>query len=296
VVVLLLEPFYVAGGFALYLNSRITQEAWDVELRFRELAARAMKVSSAEVGQASRVLRKSVSGLLLAVGLLMFAGGERAVAASPGEPQEVIGEVLQDEDFENHTRTRKEWVPDEGAFDWLNGISFGGGAGIADGLFLVIKVLALALLVVVIGVVIYYLIRNYRGPREISEKRGLRRPPPQVVMGMAVTPESLPDDLLGQARKRWQEGEARAALSLLYRGALMQLITGQEIAIEASDTESECVGRVKAGVPERMASYFQILSEQWMRVAYSTLAVSDEEFEMLCSGWPFLNSNQAVKR
>ena len=36
----LVEPFYVAAGFALYLNRRTWREAWDLELGFRRLAVR----------------------------------------------------------------------------------------------------------------------------------------------------------------------------------------------------------------------------------------------------------------
>ena len=35
-----IEPFYVAAGFALYLNQRTKLEGWDIELGFRTLAAR----------------------------------------------------------------------------------------------------------------------------------------------------------------------------------------------------------------------------------------------------------------
>ena len=38
--VLLVEPFYVAAGFMLYLNRRTELEAWDVELGFRRMAER----------------------------------------------------------------------------------------------------------------------------------------------------------------------------------------------------------------------------------------------------------------
>ena len=31
----LLEPFYVAAGFAMYLNRRVELEAWDIEQEFR---------------------------------------------------------------------------------------------------------------------------------------------------------------------------------------------------------------------------------------------------------------------
>jgi hypothetical protein len=34
-VVLALEPFYVAAGFAMYLNRRVELEAWDIEQEFR---------------------------------------------------------------------------------------------------------------------------------------------------------------------------------------------------------------------------------------------------------------------
>jgi hypothetical protein len=39
-VILLLEPFYVAAGFGLYLNRRVELEAWDIEQEFRRAFAR----------------------------------------------------------------------------------------------------------------------------------------------------------------------------------------------------------------------------------------------------------------
>jgi hypothetical protein len=38
--VAIVEPFYVAAGFALYLNRRTLLEGWDLEIAFRRLAAR----------------------------------------------------------------------------------------------------------------------------------------------------------------------------------------------------------------------------------------------------------------
>jgi hypothetical protein len=34
-VVLFVEPFFVAAGFAMYLNRRVELEAWDIEQEFR---------------------------------------------------------------------------------------------------------------------------------------------------------------------------------------------------------------------------------------------------------------------
>ena len=45
--VTLSEPVYIAAGFGLYLNRRTQLEAWDLELVFRRLAARARSLASA---------------------------------------------------------------------------------------------------------------------------------------------------------------------------------------------------------------------------------------------------------
>ncbi len=68
----LVEPFYVAGGFALYLNRRTWLEAWDLELGFRRLAARLTPTQPAAVGLA----------LVLAVTLWVL----QPVIAFAGEP------------------------------------------------------------------------------------------------------------------------------------------------------------------------------------------------------------------
>ena len=39
VVALFLEPFFVASGFAMYLNRRASLEAWDIEQEFRRAFA-----------------------------------------------------------------------------------------------------------------------------------------------------------------------------------------------------------------------------------------------------------------
>jgi hypothetical protein len=37
--VVVLEPFYVASGFGMYLNRRVELEAWDIEQEFRRAFA-----------------------------------------------------------------------------------------------------------------------------------------------------------------------------------------------------------------------------------------------------------------
>ena len=302
--VLLWEPFYLASGFALYLNSRTSQEGWDIELRFRELAARVGK-TRVNLGESTPAKKRTgiagsggVLGVLLGAGMLLLALSPQSDAES-SDPQEVIGEVLADEDFTNHVEEYTEWVPGENSWleglgewfeaHWPSGSGGGGGSGSGaffGGLLKLVGILALVLLGVVLVVLMVNLIRG-RGPKEGRPGRTLKRPPPQVVMGMEVTPESLPDDLLGQARHYWRDGQTRLAMSLLYRGALTKLITEQEVAIESSDTESECLAQVESVVPGTLTTYFQQLSVQWMKAAYSKEEVAADAFESLCATWPF---------
>lgn len=43
-------PFYVASGFALYISRRIELEGWDIEIAFRRLADRSATVNSIDAG------------------------------------------------------------------------------------------------------------------------------------------------------------------------------------------------------------------------------------------------------
>lgn len=71
----LTAPFYVACGFALYLNRRITLEAWDIDIAFRRIA---QKRGSANL----------LPSLLVAltIGLGIFADAQRPVYADDQLP------------------------------------------------------------------------------------------------------------------------------------------------------------------------------------------------------------------
>src|SRR6185295_18661046 len=73
--VALIEPLYVAGGFALYLNRRTALEGWDLEVQLRRIA-------QADIPQPL----SAVAGLLLlavALGVLAAVPGP-TLAQDPG--------------------------------------------------------------------------------------------------------------------------------------------------------------------------------------------------------------------
>ena len=77
--------------------------------------------------------------------------------------------------------------------------------------------------------------------------RGARLP--SHVRELDIRPESLPADIGAAVRELWLAGERRAALSLLYRGALSRLVHSYQVAIGDASTEGDCVRLARAALP-----------------------------------------------
>jgi len=107
---------------------------------------------------------------------------------------------------------------------------------------------------------------------------------PSHVRDLDIRPESLPDDIGLAARALWLRGEQRAALSLLYRGALSRLVHGHAVPIRAASTEGECVRIASRSLPEDSSAFFERLVGAWQVAVYgahtpeaaSVLALCDE--------------------
>ncbi|MCB1227995.1 MAG: hypothetical protein KDK99_19475, partial [Verrucomicrobiales bacterium] len=240
----LIEPFYVGAGFGLYLNCRSKMEGWDIEVVFRMLAQRLQQAAQQSVA------------VLLMIGLLLGSAlGEEPKTAEPPEgPRATLEEVLARPEFEVHSKTERVWIPDKSESGssskidsaWLNGI------------FLVIGMSGLIALVVFIALGLAKYLRSASLP--MKGLRGEGKRPARMVMGLEITEESLPEDLLGAARAAWAAGQPREALSLLYRGALARLVLRARVGIRDSDTEDDCLKRVTAEAAPELAAYFSDLT------------------------------------
>jgi hypothetical protein len=283
----LVMPFHTMAGFALYLNRRIELEAWDIEIGFRKLANRKREVASGSGGL--------LASLLLALSLAVGMPGDAAAAVDHDRESaaRLIDEVLAGEDFGYERRVRKwrfrdwseteeedgypEWLIEffewwETNVDWSTDFSNAASW---------LKILLIALFV---GLLVF-LIRRYRGPlaRLVGARREEARP--EVLFGLEVTPQSLPDDVPGEVMARWRQGEHREALSLLYRASLSRLIDRHEIAFRASHTEAECAALVRARGIDSLSDYFQRLTDVWRRLAYGHRVPESDTVRELCTGW-----------
>jgi len=266
----LMEPFYIGAGFALYVNSRTLTEGWDIELAFKRMGAR--------IG----ALKKSSAMLLLIAVFIFSPTFSPPLRAEDSLVKDQVGEVLKDDDFTIHYRF--EEVPVGRTSSNLPHLNIP-EMGFIGVIFKLIFYLAIVALVAGLVYVIYKNRHIFMGDGLKSLKE--RETKTCEVMGMDVRPESLPNDVVAAAREAWHAGDYQLALSLLYRGSLVWLVHRENLPIEESDTEGDCLRRVKDLDHERITPYFIRLTKVWMRAAYGKLEPDSSEMSDLCEAWPF---------
>jgi hypothetical protein len=275
VAITIVEPFYVGAGFGLYLNSRSKLEGWDIDLAFRKTALR-LRALTAPSSSGRTVLSVILLSCLTAGSLL-----SASASASPDGPSSdgnaLAKEILAEPEFKIHTDSQTIWVPTN--FGDLSNLSWLG---------IVFEVLAYGLLAGGLIFLVYFLVhlaKRFQPPAMPALASAHAKP--TLVMGMAVTPESLPADLLTAARAAWLAGDATEALRLLYRGALSHFIHQRALPIHPSDTEQDCLSQVTKQSSPDLSGYFRLLTQLWTRCAYASQTATAAEFDALCRDWPF---------
>jgi hypothetical protein len=272
-----IEPLYVAGGFALYLNRRTALEAWDLELRFRRLRAQPVRARA----------QAAILACALVLGALALSPVP-AVQAAEKSDRALIGEVLAAPEFQQY-RTRTTWQPrrserpaaaDPSFLAELTRLLRSLSISAAQLLRLVVYAAAAFVLVLVIRFLWRQLCATR--PRDLAAAAGAA---PEVVFGLDVRPESLPADL-AQLAATAAAADPRLALSLLYRGALVTLIHRDRLRIEHGDTEADCLDRVRRTGPAPLAEYFSALVAAWSQCAYGHRPPPAADVARLCGQWP----------
>ena len=272
VAVCLVEPLYVAGGFTLYINRRVWLEGWDVEIAFRRLERRA------------RAAALAVVLVLLAVAPLRAnaAPDVRCKVDSAEDAADCIQGVLEDPEFSQTVKFRA-WRPRAFNGDVDLGLLGRLASWLASLASEVARVGMWLLIPVVLAVI---LVAAARGLRWRGRRAALGEAPfdAEVRRGFDLRPESLPDDVLGAARARFAAGDPAAALSLLYRAALIELGRRFRLRLPASATEAECE-RLARGVDSPLADDFAALARAWLYCAYGHRPPGEDEWHALCARW-----------
>jgi hypothetical protein len=119
---------------------------------------------------------------------------------------------------------------------------------------------------------------------------GRRQPAPVVaapvlpthVSNLDIRPQGLPADIGAAAHQLWIQGQHRAALSLLYRGALSRLVNSYSVRIHSSSTEGECIEAAAGSVGNDALAYFRDLVAIWRSATYAGEFPAEQSILHLC--------------
>lgn len=300
----IIAPFYVAAGFTLYLNRRSELEAWDIEINFRRTSERFKTEFSRRSG--SGIAAVLLAAVLAFVVPLISTPVDAAQQVSAQEAKPLIKKVLDDEAFGRYEQTHTwQYVGSESESSnnwfirWLEDLLGGMDTTAADNTHKsAISLIELGkILIWIIGIslvvfLIYQIINNSQWFRDFQGRRVCKeRHKPIELFGLDLRPEQLPDDPAAEARRLVAQGAFREALSLLYRGALVYLVTQEHIEIPDSATEGECERLVRSNRSAAEADYFNTLTNHWLRMAYGHIVPAEEPVVLLCQRWQEVYGN-----
>ncbi|HIQ07143.1 MAG TPA: hypothetical protein EYH35_01655 [Thiotrichaceae bacterium] len=293
--IIIIEPFYIAGNFGLYINRRTQLEAWDIELVFRNMAERlteqragksVIKTSGVALALATLLFISMVSLSISPVAMANEKVADKVLAAD--KSKEVITELMKEENLK-HKETISYWdfkefdkkddddsTRNDDAEAALNKIGHFIGVLFEYGLWILLTVVIVLLIIYRKHWLVYF-----EGGREVAEVKEK----PDVLFGMDIRPESLPDDIAAESQKLWQQGAQREALSLLYRGALAQLVNTENIALENSHTEGDVLQLSRQVLQENREQYLEQLTHIWRQAAYAHRFPNEEEAQYLFEHW-----------
>lgn len=175
-------------------------------------------------------------------------------------------------DEEARTRERREppswlrWVGD--FFEWLNDTS---------------RWLVWLLIAAAVALVALRLRRWLRDGGAGAGRETLSLP--THVRELDIRPETLPPDIGAAALALWQQGQPMAAMSLLYRGALSQLVHRHAVPIRASSTEGDCLALAAPRVDADAHGYLRALVGAWRQTVYAGRPPADDDARALCQAF-----------
>jgi hypothetical protein len=287
--IIFMIPFHTMAGFALYLNRRIELEAWDIEITFRNLAQRKQNNSRTTTTLAITALLIGVS--LLTSPSVSYASNDHNLESA----KQLIEKVMEGDDFGQEKTVRKwrfkdpieenqdkipDWLIDFAEW-WENNVDLSDDDDSVSSAATNLKIL---LIVFFVGLIVY-LVYRFRGPLNRLHRGKKIAAAPELMFGLDVTPESLPEDIPSQVMSFWADNRHRDALGLLYRATLSRLIEQHALAFKASHTEAECATLVKACGISSLSTYFSGLTRVWCHLAYGHELPQIEAMQKLCDGW-----------
>ncbi|UTW45115.1 DUF4129 domain-containing protein [bacterium SCSIO 12696] len=296
----LIAPFFIAGGFALYISRRTRLEGWDIELAFRRMASRhQQRASNRGKAGLNVVAIMSLTTLLIAAPVPAQQESNTAtespkVQKSPQqlEDKKLIEEITSQPEF-GERKTRQVWErikeeKKERNTDWFKKLEkwFKWLEQVLPALGLFFKVV---LILLILALIVWLLVRFTSWLDWLNlpvKQRRRKKAPPTSLFGLELGRDSLPEDVSGAALQLADNGQLREAISLLFRAALSHMVHRSELPISDSSTEGECLRLAEKYRPTSELGYFRRLTQTWLLLAYAHQHPSQENTRELCQQWP----------
>ncbi len=270
VAVVLIEPIYVAAGYAQYEHQRALREASDLEAPLRRIGTRTPPVRPALL----------IAALASLLGLSSPAQPTLAAALRPPEETRQALQSLGTCEALRRPQTESMWVPRSHFPD--AGIRESPSDARIDVLAQALK----AALVVLLGLGVALYALNRRAAREPTAV-ATRPPPgaPPTAPAIDLAPEALPTDPVAAARARLGAGDARGAVSLLYRAALATLVTHNGLPLTPAHTERDVLRLAQRALPAEQLTCLARLAAFREATAYAHRNPDTAAVEALCDAW-----------
>jgi len=291
----IIAPLYVCSGFMIYISRRVQIEAWDIEIGFKKLRQRLEKRKNG--------LIRAMVFLLISLSFLSAAGFAGADEPDPQTAKAAITKVLKQKDF-GRKITVYRWVPKQKdvpktsspwtqfwveLFELLRKIS----NIIAP---IIAKYGEFILWGCVGGIICFFLLKYSKLRRWLDRNflmSGDSHQAPDIMFGLDLRPESLPERIDAVCMQLLEEGRKREAMSLLYRGTLSALVNRCRLEIHASFTEKECCREVGHKRPEKESTFFNDLTSLWIFLAFGHRDPDIQACRNLIDRWGTLYGGQS---
>ncbi len=293
-------PLYIAGGFMLYIARRVELEAWDIEIGFKNIAARFVERKKRRFSHVSIVILFVLSTLLFSLNPPSL---QAAAIPQPEQCEQILEQVLDGDQF-GEKQVRYHWVyikkeHKEKDTSWLSNFLelffkrlakfFSGLDDSFNNWRSGLATMSEILLWMILGGGGVWLIYRYTGIRRLFSRTGkdfgLHKKTEPVLFGMLVTPDSLPNNIPAECRKLFASGQTRKVLALLYRGTLSRLLHVHDLRVPDSATEMECDRLVQHIRPENEALFFNRLTISWLNTAYGHFEPIPNRVQELIDQW-----------
>jgi len=274
----ILSPFYAGAGFALYINSRTISEGWDIELAFKRMSQR--------LADKRKLKSHTLFSFIAILGITFVCIGNADAQVSQQQDMvqtdtlDEIETIMASEELE----LKVIEIEDKELQDFNSNLDLTFLGHVFQFLTYLFIIAVAALLIWLIYLIVKNLGYTKKSKTVVVTSEAT---PAKTVLGMNITPESLPDDIVQAARDAWNSGNKKLALSILYRGSLEWMVNTAKLPIIESDTEQDCVIHCKKVDDVSLCQYFDNLTVLWVGLAYGKEEPKDGEINWLTGDYPF---------